>query len=598
LALVPLIACPQSIEEPPPAPGEEQPWSATALFDGAAEQWGVPAELLAAIAWHESSFAPGDAEHTESRPAVGWMGLSPARVAEAVALSGIDEERIADRTPNIYAGAAVLDALRDELAPDAPDATVNVEWWPVVVAWADQDEEWLAHDFAADVFRTLQLGLDAGTADGETVSIRARRFQDLEDVPFEFAPWEAGEERFGPGYPQADRKLLAHGSNYDARPGGTGGIERVVLHTTEGSYAGAVSWFRNGSSDVSAHYVVRKSDGEITRMVDDDDRAWHACRNNSDTIGIEHEGAASNSSTWTPAMLDSSARLTAWLVDEYSIPIDRQHIVGHGEIQPSSCSGRTDPGVYFPWDDYMAAVTTYATGVPPVTPTIAFTAPTDGASVTDPVHFEFTHVGIDHVELWSGPALLAPRLAGDPASFTYRFDAVGSRTIRARGYAAGGSLLAFEDVSFTIDETLPGDDDDATDDDDAVDDDDAAPPECAYDECVDSLPWVGVGNTTFAPSNWDSYSCAPNTDESGGEVVYQVDVPRSGVLTAAVQDGEGVDIDVHILASANNWNCLDRGHHEASTWVSAGTYWVAADTWVNSAGTPQDGTFTLTLSLD
>ena len=72
----------------------------------------------------------------------------------------------------------------------------------------------------------------------------------------------------------------------------------------------------------------------------------------------------------------------------------------------------------------------------------------------------------------------------------------------------------------------------------------------------------------------------------------------AGVLTAAVQDGEGVDIDVHILASANNWNCLDRGHHEASAWVSSGVYWVVADTWVNAAGTPQDGNYTLTIDLD
>ncbi|HIE95199.1 MAG TPA: hypothetical protein EYQ83_20925, partial [Acidobacteria bacterium] len=380
-----LIACPQVIEEPGTEPAEEQPLSATQLFDGAAEQWAVPADLLAAIAWHESSFAPGDHEHTESRPAVGWMGLSPERVALAVQLSGIEIERIEDRTPNIYAGASVLDALRDELAPNAPEATVTAAWWPVVVAWADQEEEWLAHDFAADVFRTLQLGLDATTEGGESVSIRARRFQDLDSVAFSFAPYETGEERFGPGYPLASRRLLAHWSNFDSRANGIGDIERVVLHTTEGSYAGAVSWFRDSSSDVSSHYVIRKSDGEITRMVDDDDRAWHACRNNTDTVGIEHEGASSNPSTWTPAMLDASARLTAWLVNEYSIPIDRQHIVGHGEIQPSNCSGRSDPGAHFPWDDYMVAVTTYATGSAPVTPEITFTEPTGGDD-TDPVH--------------------------------------------------------------------------------------------------------------------------------------------------------------------------------------------------------------------
>ena len=33
-------------------------------------------------------------------------------------------------------------------------------------------------------------------------------------------------------------------------------IRYVVIHTVEGSATGAVSWFQNSSSNVSAHYVV------------------------------------------------------------------------------------------------------------------------------------------------------------------------------------------------------------------------------------------------------------------------------------------------------------------------------------------------------
>ena len=48
------------------------------------------------------------------------------------------------------------------------------------------------------------------------------------------------------------------------------------------------------------------------------------------TIGIEHEGKGA--SEWSDAMYRSSARLIADVCTRWSIPIDRQHVVGHREI--------------------------------------------------------------------------------------------------------------------------------------------------------------------------------------------------------------------------------------------------------------------------
>jgi hypothetical protein len=476
-------------EFPPLGDGLGDP-SALELFQHAADAHAVPRDLLVAIAWQESSFVPTtDPDWDETRPVHGWMGLTPERVAQAAALTGASDQTIrVDREANVLAAAVLLSRLRDELAPEASPEQVDVGWWPVLVAWPEFGEAWLDHDWARGVFRTLQAGLLVTADDGETIELEARRVTGLEDVNFVPAPTGDDGARDILGYPGRARFVSAHSSNYGSRSAGASSIERVVLHTTEGSYAGAVSWFQDPSSNVSSHYVVRRSDGEITQMVSDEARAWHACNNNDDTVGIEHEGASASASTWTPAMVDASARMTAWLVVQYSIPIDRDHIVGHGEIQPPECSGRSDPGPWFPWDDYMTLVAQYAgdpvgdddddagdddddddpsTGWGP----LAFLSPTDGGTVADPVQVSIQHPD-NHVELWQGPALLVPYLFGHPANYEIDFWTHGGKSLTARAYRASGAFLAAKTIQFEVVDDLPGDDDD----DDAADDDDDATP--------------------------------------------------------------------------------------------------------------------------
>ena len=219
------------------------------------------------------------------------------------------------------------------------------------------------HEFAMDVFRTLQRGLHVPTVSGDIVTIAAREIPGLANVRFVEGPRaESGLFAGSTDYPGAARFVPAHSSNQSYRSNGAASIQRVVIHTVEGSYNGAISWFQNPSANVSAHYVVRKSDGEVTQQVRDSRKGWHVCGSNNDTVGIEHEGAASNAGTWTPEILDASARLTAWLVTAYNIPIDRNHIVGHGEIQGSGCAYRYDPGPHFPWTQYMQMVQNFADG--------------------------------------------------------------------------------------------------------------------------------------------------------------------------------------------------------------------------------------------
>lgn len=97
-------------------------------------------------------------------------------------------------------------------------------------------------------------------------------------------------------------------SNYSVGRGGTL-VSAVTVHDVEGSYAGCISWFQNPSASVSAHYVARSSDGQITQMVLESNKAWHVGSENPYTIGIEHEGYVSTPSWYTTAMYNSSAAL-------------------------------------------------------------------------------------------------------------------------------------------------------------------------------------------------------------------------------------------------------------------------------------------------
>jgi len=459
--------------------------SSTGLFQHAAEKYDVPVDLLLALSWHETSFAPLDDDHPEHRPARGWMGLTPERVRWGVELTGLSEEIIReDRAANVLAGAAILAEMRDGWAASTTSGTVDAGWWPAVVEWADFDVEWLAHDFAKDVFQTLQRGLEVETTDGDLVRIAAREIPGLQDVFFVRSP-ESGSGSFSTStdYPAASRFMAAHSSNFSSRSGGTGAIRRVVIHTTEGSYDGAISWFRNASANVSAHYVLRKSDGEVTQMVPDANKAWHVCGSNNDTIGLEHEGASSNPATWTAAMLDASARLTAWLVREYDIPIDRDHIVGHGEIQGAGCAYRYDPGPHFPWSDYMAAVQGYATGssadsmppsegappdldpggsadgggsgidLSPPSPfdaSISFQAPHNGDVVSVPVLMRIVSSGAHHVDVWMGPYRLAHGMTANPVHVAWPGESPGPRTFTARAISAAGSVLAVSSITVEV----------------------------------------------------------------------------------------------------------------------------------------------------
>ncbi|MCX4913013.1 MULTISPECIES: N-acetylmuramoyl-L-alanine amidase [unclassified Streptomyces] len=156
-------------------------------------------------------------------------------------------------------------------------------------------------------------------------------------------------------YPGAEW-TAATSSNYTAsdRPN-TYDLDYVIIHVTQATYADTLSIFRNPAKKVSAHYVVRSADGHVAQCVREHNVAWHAGNwdYNTRSIGIEHEGWVDKPAYFTNALYEESAKLTAAICDQYGIPKDRAHILGHYQVPGSD---HTDPGPNWDWTRYIRLV--------------------------------------------------------------------------------------------------------------------------------------------------------------------------------------------------------------------------------------------------
>ena len=143
-------------------------------------------------------------------------------------------------------------------------------------------------------------------------------------------------------------------------------IDKIVVHATEGSFWGSVRWLKSPRAHASSHYVVSRS-GKIVQLVHLSDIAWHAGHwgTNEQSVGVEHEGFTYGPAGFTAAQYHASARLAGWIARRSLLPIDRKHLIGHGEV-PDGRGGRggsshhTDPGPRWKWDYYLRLVRRYA----------------------------------------------------------------------------------------------------------------------------------------------------------------------------------------------------------------------------------------------
>lgn len=154
------------------------------------------------------------------------------------------------------------------------------------------------------------------------------------------------------------RKPVAVGNFKKGRMGHK--VVGIVIHITAADdrkpgVAGTDAWFNNPASGVSAHYLVSR-DPKVHQYVNEEDRAqhagivdkptWYFAKRfpqliNASTIGIEHEGLATQDIT--EEMYKVSAELILAIAKRWTLFVNAGTVVPHHAIRSAKpCPGIID----------------------------------------------------------------------------------------------------------------------------------------------------------------------------------------------------------------------------------------------------------------
>ena len=291
-------------------------------------------------------------------------------------LSGIPETDIlTDPAKNVLAYAAAFsNLLEDKEGSDFKHCLTVVEDLSELPVGGEKDAfvmntmlysvcNFLNDEKKASLCGFVPYALDLKSVFGDELPVLSARILRVKD---------------GPDYPGAIWNPAPE-CNFSERSDTTV-ISSVVVHYTEGSYAGSISWFLNCDSQVSAHYVIRSSDGQITQMVREADKAWHARTANAYSIGIEHEAYGDIVSYFTPEMYGASADLVRDICQRHE-PILSHRVFYRDTLDSGIClnnglhdlggetscvkirghqhypnQSHTDPGPYWDWNYYYKLI--------------------------------------------------------------------------------------------------------------------------------------------------------------------------------------------------------------------------------------------------
>ncbi len=421
------------------------------IFEIVGAESGVPADLLEAIGYVETRWqmVQGEEEHEGKSAAIGLMAIRVDDLARVAAMAGVDEQDIGeDPASNVRAAAALLVEAADTAGVDVAARADLGAWAPAVALYSGiEDLEGRSSYVFGDVYRVLEEGATETAESGDVIASLPAHPGIEPDYQYVGTAYAAGTDYAG--------AVWKPSPNSSARPAGNiGKVAMVIIHTCEGGYSGCVSWLRNTAAGASAHYVVKENGAEVSQLVRESSKAWHiaaeyqssrnagvdAWRNgyssNNFTVGIEHGGFGSQA-TWANGLIESSAKLTCDITRRHAIPRDRQHIVGHGQLQPWN---RTDPGPNWPWSHYIDRVRAHCGGggggttPPPAAGTIIVdsnNANNDAAKARITLAGTWSSANSTSGYYGSGYYWAATEEASAPATFSFYLPAAATRTIDA-----------------------------------------------------------------------------------------------------------------------------------------------------------------------
>lgn len=155
--------------------------------------------------------------------------------------------------------------------------------------------------------------------------------------------------------------LAIEGSN--ARPGHELIPKYITIHNTANTTKGAdadnhARYLQTGAKDgtVSYHYCV--DDGQIVRIIPDNENAWHAGdgkdgTGNRQSLSIE---ICENVDGDLKKATDNAVELTAMLAKKYNIPL--KNIVQHNYWNKKDCPRRLRKGEPYTWEEFLKKVDT------------------------------------------------------------------------------------------------------------------------------------------------------------------------------------------------------------------------------------------------
>jgi N-acetyl-anhydromuramyl-L-alanine amidase AmpD len=363
-----------------------------AVFARAAQVSGVPQKVLLGVSYMESRWddhgsavsssggygvmhltQDAAARHAAEVAHQKGDGSKPATKVEgtlsaAARLTGISKQALrSDDVANICGGAAVLSSYQPGTTAQQPTA-----WTKAIGRYSGGSDATQQEQFAQQVFTTLRSGEARTTNDGQHVRLAATpgaapdrtalarstkaskgdNFLDCpavlrcNSIPAPYAQYGSGAGDYG-NYDLADRprKHLT--------------LDYIVIHDTEADYAETIKLVQDPTY-LGWHYTIRSNDGRVAQHINPRNVGWHAGNwyVNMHSIGIEHEGFAATGSKWyTESMYQSSATLVRYLANEYGIPLDRAHIIGHDQVPGTTkatiAGMHWDPGPYWDWEHYF-----------------------------------------------------------------------------------------------------------------------------------------------------------------------------------------------------------------------------------------------------